>query len=250
MFRLDGKTALVTGSATGLGAATAIRLAEAGADVIVSDRPEVDTRPTVEQAQRHGRHVASIAIDVRQLDAIAQGVETAEREFGRIDVLVNNAGVNRPAAGADVTEEDWDLQFQVNVKGAFFMAQAVARSMRRRGQGRIVFMASQSGLVGIPGQPAYCATKGAVILLTRTLGVEWAQDGITVNAVAPTFVETALMRDRLQNEDYRQRIMRKLPGGRLATPDDVAAAVVFLASDEAIMVNAAVLTVDGGWTAW
>jgi 2-deoxy-D-gluconate 3-dehydrogenase len=250
MFRLDGKIALVTGSAAGLGAATAIRLADAGADVVISDRPEVDTRAVVEQASRHGHRVTSVPIDVSDLKMINSGVGTAESEFGPIDILVSNAGVNRPATGLDVNERDWDQQFNVNVKGAFFVAQAAARSMRTRGGGRIVFMASQSGLVGIPGQPVYCATKGAILQLTRTLGVEWIADGITVNAVAPTFVETNLTRERLHDDEYRERVMRKLPGGKLATPDDVASAVVYLAGDEARMVNAAVLTVDGGWTAW
>jgi 2-deoxy-D-gluconate 3-dehydrogenase len=149
-----------------------------------------------------------------------------------------------------VTEDNWDDHFNTNVKGGFFVAQAVAKGMIERKSGRIIFISSQSGLIGIPGQPVYCSTKGALIQLTRTLGVEWAKHGLTVNTVAPTFVETDLTRRRLQNDQFRGFVLGKIPVGKLAEPQDIAAAVVYLASDEARMVNAAVLSVDGGWTAW
>ena len=250
MFRLDGKVALVTGAARGLGAAIAAGLARAGADVAVSDKPGVDLAETAGAVEAAGRRALRLAIDVRDLAQIRSGVDAGERELGRIDILVNNAGINVPAPGLEVTEDTWDDQFDTNAKGGFFVAQAAAPGMIERGWGRVVFIASQSGLVGIPGQPAYCASKGAVIQLARTLGVEWARHGVTVNAVAPTFVETALTRRRLEDPEYRDFVLGKIPAGRLATPEDVAAAVVYLASDEAGMVNASVLCVDGGWTAW
>jgi 2-deoxy-D-gluconate 3-dehydrogenase len=149
-----------------------------------------------------------------------------------------------------LTEENWDDHYNTNIKGGFFMAQKVAPIMMEKKWGRIVFISSQSGLVGIPGQPVYCSTKGAVIQVVRTLGVEWAKYGITVNSVAPTFVETNLTRKRLQNEEFLKFVLGKIPAGKLADVEDIAAAVVFLASEEAKMINCHTLSVDGGWTAW
>jgi len=249
MFQLDGKVALVTGAAGGFGTAISVALARQGADVALSDRPGVSLDETAAKVAAHGHRVAKLAIDICDLAQVRDGVAAAERELGRIDILVNNAGINRPAAGLEVTEENWDAVFDTNVKGQFFMAQAVARPMIARGWGRIVFLSSQSGLVAIAGQPVYCASKAAVILLAKTLAVEWAKHGVTVNAVAPTFVETGLTRARLANPEFRKSVIDRIPAGRLALPEDVAAAVAYLASEEARMVTGAVLSVDGGWTA-
>ena len=250
MFRLDGKTALITGAATGLGQAIAVALAENGANVAISDKPEVSLDETASKLRQSGRKIFTCEMDVRVRPQIQKAVEAVAKEFGAIDILVNNAGINRPTAGLEVTEDNWDDHFNTNVRGGFFAAQEAAKLMMARGWGRIIFISSQSGLIGIPGQPVYCATKGAVIQLARTLGVEWAKKGITVNAIAPTFVETNLTRKRLQNPEFLKFVLGKIPCGKLALPEDVAAAAVYLASDEANMVNASVLCVDGGWTAW
>jgi 2-deoxy-D-gluconate 3-dehydrogenase len=250
MFRLDGRAALVTGAATGLGAAIAEALARNGAGVAITDKPGVSLDDTAARVAAHGQRAFAAALDVRDLAQIHDGVAAVHREFGKLDILVNNAGINRPTPGLDADEANWDDHYATNVKGGFFLAQAAARLMIPRQYGRIIFISSQSGLIGIPGQPVYCSTKGAVIQLARTLGVEWAKHGITVNAVAPTFVETNLTRKRLQNPEFLKFVLNKIPIGKLALPEDVAAAVVYLASDEARMVNAAVLSVDGGWTAW
>jgi NAD(P)-dependent dehydrogenase (short-subunit alcohol dehydrogenase family) len=249
MFRLDGRTALVTGAATGLGQAIALALAEAGADVAISDKPDVSLDETAEKLAASGRRVVKLGIDVRDLEQIRAGVKAAEH-FGGLDIVVNNAGINRPLVGLEVTPENWDDHFATNVRGGFFVAQEAAKMMIPRGWGRIIFISSQSGLIGIPGQPVYCSSKGAIIQLVRTLGVEWAKHGLTVNSVAPTFVETNLTRKRLENPEFRAFVLGKIPAGKLATAEDVAAAVVYLASDEAEMVNATTLSVDGGWTAW
>ncbi len=250
MFRLDNKVAVITGAATGLGAAAAVALASAGAHLGISDRPGESLEDVAANAGQYGRRVFKFAMDVRVLDQIQAGIAAVESEFGHIDILVNNAGINRPTPGLEVTPENWDDHYATNVKGGFFVAQAAAKLMIPRGWGRIIFIASQSGLIAIPGQCVYCSTKGAMIQLARALGVEWAKHGITVNAVAPTFVETNLTRDRLQDPEFLRFVLGKIPCGKLATPQDVAAAVVYLASEDAGMVNASVLTVDGGWTAW
>jgi NAD(P)-dependent dehydrogenase (short-subunit alcohol dehydrogenase family) len=250
VFRLDGKAALVTGAATGLGQAIAVALAAAGADVAISDKPKVSLDETAEKLAPTGRRVVRLGMDVRDIEQVREGVLAAAEQLGGLDIVVNNAGINRPRAGLDVTPENWDDHFATNVRGGFFVAQEAARIMIPRGWGRIIFISSQSGLIGIPGQPVYCASKGAIIQLVRTLGVEWARHGITVNSVAPTFVETNLTRKRLESAEFRAFVLGKIPAGKLAEPEDVAAAVVYLASEEAGMVNAATLSVDGGWTAW
>ena len=245
-FRLDGKTALITGAATGLGQAIAVALAKAGADIVITDKPGVSLDDTRTKVAGSGHKVADYSMDVRDLPQIRE----VFGKCGRIDIVVNNAGINRPSPGLEVTPENWDDHFNTNVRGGFFVAQAAAPAMIENGWGRIIFISSQSGLIGIPGQPVYCATKGAVIQLVRTLGVEWAKHGITVNSIAPTFIETNLTRKRLQNPEFRKFVLGKIPRGELACPEDVGAAAVYLASEEAGMVNSHTLSVDGGWTAW
>ena len=250
MFRLDGKTALITGAATGLGAGIAIALARQGAGVAISDRPGACLEATAAKAGAYGGRVFSFAMDVRDRVQREAGVAAVKEAFGGVDILVNNAGINRPMPGLEVTEENWDDHYNTNIKGGFFLAQKIAPMMIERGWGRVIWLSSQSGKIGIPGQPVYCSTKGAVIQLVRTLGVEWAKFGITVNSIAPTFVETDLTRVRLQNPEFSRFVLGKIPAGKLATVDDIAAAAVFLASEEAGMVNCHTLSVDGGWTAW
>lgn len=250
MFDLSNRTALVTGAATGIGQSIAMKLTQAGAKVAVSDKPGVSLDKTVAMCAGYGCRSFAAEMDIRDLDQISEGIAAVESEFGYIDILVNNAGINRPAPGLKVDQENWDDHFNTNVRGGFFCAQAVVSRMIERNFGRIIFISSQSGLIGIPGQPVYCASKGAVINLVRTLGVEWAKHGITVNSVAPTFVETNLTRKRLQDPKFRAFVLSKIPKGELATPEDVGGAVVYLASNEAGMVNCVNLPVDGGWTAW
>ncbi len=250
MFDLTGKIALITGAATGLGQAIAVALARNGADVAISDRSTDALDQTAGLIESPPRRVCRLVIDVRDLGQIKAGVKEAIKQLGEVDILVNNAGINRPSSGLEVSAENWEDHFSTNVRGGFFMAQAVASGMIQRKWGRIIFISSQSGLVGIPGQPVYCATKGAVIQLVRSLGVESARHGITVNSIAPTFVETNMTRQRLQNPEFRQFVLGKIPSGQLATPEHIAAAAVYLASPEAAMVNCETHCVDGGWTAW
>ncbi len=247
MFRLDEKVAMVTGAAGGLGQAIAVALAGQGAKVAVSDKPGVnldETRAAI------GPDAFAQELDVRDPSPMDGAVAEVLNTFGRIDILVNNAGINRPCPGLEVDERNWDDHYDTNIKGGFFLAQKVAPTMIGNGWGRVIFISSQSGLIGIPGQPVYCSTKGAVIQIVRALGVEWAKHGITVNSVAPTFVDTDLTHERLQGDEFRSFVLGKIPSGKLAERQDIAAAAVFLASNEAGMVNCHTLCVDGGWTAW
>jgi NAD(P)-dependent dehydrogenase (short-subunit alcohol dehydrogenase family) len=250
MFDLKDKTALVTGSATGLGQGIAVALARQGAKVILSDKPDQSLDESARLIEKLGRKAERLPIDVRDLDQVKRSAAQVLKDHGRIDILVNNAGINRPLAGLDVDPANWEDHYNTNVRGGFFLAQALQPGMAEAGWGRVIFISSQSGLIGIPGQPVYCSTKGAVIQLVRTLGVEWAKKGITVNSVAPTFVETNLTRKRLQNPEFLGFVLGKIPAGKLATVEQIAAAAVYLASDEAAMVNCHTLCVDGGWTAW
>lgn len=250
MFDLTGKTALVTGSATGLGQGIAVALARQGAKVLLSDKPDQSLDESAQLIEKLGQKAERLPIDVRDLEQVKRATAEALKAHHRIDILVNNAGINRPLAGLDVDPANWEDHYNTNVRGGFFMAQALAPAMAKAGWGRVIFISSQSGLIGIPGQPVYCSTKGAVIQLVRTLGVEWAKKGITVNSIAPTFVETNLTRKRLQNPEFLKFVLGKIPAGKLAEVEQIAAAAVFLASDEAAMVNCHTLCVDGGWTAW
>ena len=245
-FRLDGKVALVTGASRGLGAGIADALKEAGATVVGTSRKQGSAEQV---AKRLGS--VPVAMDVADVDSVRAGVDRAASELGRLDILVNNAGLNIPQAVFDVDEASWDAVVDTNLKGTFFAAQAAARHMADLGEGgRIINVASQAGVVGIEERSAYGASKGGAVLLTKVLAIELAQYAITVNAVAPTFIATELTRGTLENPAWRERILSRIPLGRVGEAEDVAAATVYLASPAAKMVTGHTLLVDGGWTAW
>ena len=177
-------------------------------------------------------------------------IDHSDKKQQQQEILVNNAGANIALPAGEVAEQSWDTIYETNVRGGFFAAQAVFPSMREKGYGRIVFVTSQAGISAIPNQSVYSSSKAAANHLSRCLAVEWGKHGITVNAVAPTYVRTAMTEKRLNDPEFMQFIKGKIPVGKVANPEDVAAAVVYLVSDEAGMVNGSVLSVDGGWTAW
>jgi NAD(P)-dependent dehydrogenase (short-subunit alcohol dehydrogenase family) len=248
-FDLTGLVALVTGTSKGIGRDLARALAGAGARVAAGARAERDVARLVDDVRADGGEAAPVEIDLRDVASIRSAVDGVVERFGRIDVLVNNAGLGTNHDALDATEAEWDDLFAVNVRGLFFACQAAGRHMVARRSGRIINMASQAGLVGIPRHAGYSATKGAVIALTRVLALEWSPFGVTVNSVAPTFVRTPGTAERLDRPEFMQDVVSRIPAGRVATTAEVAGAVIYLASPAAAMVTGSVLVVDGGWTA-
>jgi NAD(P)-dependent dehydrogenase (short-subunit alcohol dehydrogenase family) len=248
-FDLRGQVALVTGAARGIGHACAVALAQAGADVALGFRDLAADGGLPAVIERLGRKVIPLQMDVTRRAEIDAAVERAASHFGRIDVLVNNAGIGAPRAAEDVTEEDFDRTLAVNLKGTFFVSQAVGRVMLRQRRGRIVNLSSQAGFVALPTESVYCMTKAAIAHLTKCLAVEWGPHGVQVNAVAPTFIRTPGTVKWLADDAFRQDLLSRIPLGRVGDPVDVAGAVVFLASPAASMITGATLLIDGGWTA-
>lgn len=243
-FRLDGKKALVTGAARGLGKAIADALAESGATVYGTSR-DVESARLI--SERYGTPV--LPVDITKPSQILQFADELTQESGGIDLLVNNAGINVPKPALDLTTEDWDTVFDTNLKGTFFLTTSLARHWMKSGtQGAIVNVASQAGIVGIEERAAYGTSKAGLIHLTKVLALEWAQTGIRVNAVAPTFVRTELTASTLSRPDWAAELLSRIPIGRFGEPEDIAGAVAFLLSDAASLITGHTLTIDGGYT--
>ena len=245
-FRLDGLTALVTGAGRGLGEACAIALSEAGADLIIMSRTENDLLTLKGRIESFGGEGKVSICDASDPDQISNIIP----KLGRIDVLVNNAGTNIPESFVDVSLSNLDTILNLNVRGAFLMAQAVVQGMLEREHGgSIIHMSSQMGHVGAPNRTVYCASKHAIEGLTKAMGVELAHHGIRVNSVGPTFIETPLSKPFFEDENFAKDTLGRIPMGKLGSVEDVADAVVYLASPASGMVTGSSLVVDGGWTA-
>jgi NAD(P)-dependent dehydrogenase (short-subunit alcohol dehydrogenase family) len=250
-FDLTGQVALVTGAGRGIGRDLARALAACGATVLAGVRsaPESSDSELVAWSAPGAGSVQPVTLDVADVARTREAVDRVAADHGRIDILVNNAGLGANHDAVDVTEADWDAMMAVNLKGLFFTSQAVGRHMIERGYGRIVNLSSQAGLVGIRRHAVYSATKGGVNLVTKVLALEWAPFGVTVNAVAPTWIYTPGTAERLDDPAFLASVLERIPVGRVGSTADVAAAVVFLASRASGLITGAILPVDGGWTA-
>lgn len=247
---LRKKRALITGGGRGLGRSIAEALSRAGATLAITSRDGEAARRAAEAIQGStGGPVIGLAADVTQVPSIQRAVEEACARMGGLDVLVNNAGVAVTRWAIELSEEEWDTILDTNLKGLFFASQAAARHMKDHGGGVIVNLASVAGLRGERALAPYCASKAGVVNLTRALAVEWARFGIRVVAVAPAYVETDLNREALANPKVRDQVIARTPLRRLGLPEEVAAAVAYLASDAAAYITGVTLPIDGGWLA-
>ncbi|HVR31930.1 MAG TPA: glucose 1-dehydrogenase [Acidimicrobiia bacterium] len=248
-FDIEGQVALVTGAARGLGVEIALALADAGADIAVAVRRPGSGEEVAAVIRGMGRRAIEVAMDVTDTSQVREAVGRVATELGRLDILVNNAGLGPENPAEHVTEEDFDLTFGVNVRGLFFASQAAARIMIDQSYGRIVNLSSQAGLVALPTEAIYCASKAAVTHLTRCLAVEWGIHGVNVNAVAPTFIRTPGTAAALADDAFRIDVEERIAAlHRIGEPADVTGAVVYLASPASSLVTGTTLVVDGGWT--
>jgi NAD(P)-dependent dehydrogenase (short-subunit alcohol dehydrogenase family) len=245
-FRLDGRRALVTGAGRGIGLAAASALADAGAHVTLASRTTEEIEDAAEAILARAQSAEALTLDVRDVDAVRAAI-AAQEPF---DVLVNNAGTNRPAPFVDVTVEDFDFVLSLNVRAAYFVAQAAARRLIQAGRpGSIINVSSQMGHVGGRNRTVYCATKHAMEGFTKAMAIELAPHKIRVNTLAPTFIETPLTRPFFENAAFREDTLKRIKLGRLGQLEDLTGAIVFLASDASALMTGTSLVVDGGWTA-
>jgi 2-dehydro-3-deoxy-D-gluconate 5-dehydrogenase len=247
LFDLGGKAAIVTGASTGLGRGMTLALASAGADLLLVDH--VSCGVVAEEVRALGRRTLSLTLDLSQRGSASAVVEAALREFGKVDILINNAGIIRRAPAVDFSEQDWDDVMTLNARTVFFLAQAAARDMKKRRHGKIINIASLLAFQGGILVPSYAASKGAVAQLTKALANEWAPDGINVNAIAPGYMATNNTRALREDLVRSKTILERIPAGRWGLPEDLQGAAVFLASAASDYVNGHVLVVDGGWLA-
>ena len=245
-FDLSGQVALVTGASRGLGQTFGRALARAGADLIVTSRRVRDVEPFVAEIEALGRRALALELDVRDQASILAMANAAIAGFGRIDVLVNNAGCNVRKPALDVTWDDWNLVLDTNLRGSFFVAQAVARHMVPRGYGRIVNIGSVTSVFGYAGLAPYGASRGGVRQLTMSLADDWGRHGITVNCLAPGWFETAQNRVLYENKEWVDYLVDRIPLKRAGAPEDLEGAIVFLASEASRYITGQMLLVDGG----
>jgi NAD(P)-dependent dehydrogenase (short-subunit alcohol dehydrogenase family) len=248
LFDLSGRVAIVTGASRGLGRYAARALAHAGADLAVTSRSAARLQDTVSEIEEIGRQALALELDVNHVPAIDAMVEKAVAEYGKVDILVNNAGRNLRKPAVEITEEDWHYVVDTNLKGEFFVAQAVAKRMIPRGYGRIINIGSVTTVFGYAGVTPYCASRGGVKQMTMSLADDWGKHGITVNCLSPGWFRTEQTEQLYQNEAWVEYLTERIPLNRPGKPNDLDGAVVFLASEASEYITGQTLLVDGGIT--
>jgi len=248
-FELEDKIAIVTGGNKGIGKGISLCLANTGAHVAVTGRTPEELEQVSSEIEKMGRKSLPIVMDVTQKQSVNSMVQQTLKKFGRIDILVNNAGISEVLPAEEHTEEIWDSIIDTNLKGVFLCAQSVGKVMIGQKSGNIINISSQAGVVGLLNHAAYCASKGGVNLLTKVLALEWAKYNIRVNAVAPTVIRTPMIDKVFADPEVRAELTKKIPLGTFGEVEDVAGAVIFLASEASRMITGHLLLVDGGWTA-
>ena len=249
LFSLENKVALVTGGGRGLGRAMALALAKAGADVVVASRTQSQLEKVVKEIQETGVRSLPLVADVSKRQDVQEMVSEVKEKLGRIDILVNAAGVNKRMPSLEVTSELWDQIVEINLKGTFLCCQAVVPYMIKQRSGSIINIASLLSAIGIPSLAPYAASKSGVVGLTRVLAAEWASYGVRVNCIGPGYFRTEMTHSLFADKEWVSRLLRKIPLGRAGTPEDLAGTVVFLASQASRYITGQVLYVDGGFLA-
>jgi len=246
---LKNKVAIVTGSRRGIGKEIALALAKAGANVVVSDINLDDCNKVVEEIKAIGKKGLAVKADVLNPEDVSQMINLTTENFGKIDILVNNAGIYMQKSLTDLTEQDFDRVLDINLKGVFLCSKAAVPEMIKQGKGKIINITSIAGQVGFANSSAYCASKGAIINMTRELALELAQYKINVNAIGPGVIETDMTKELLKDKATRETLLANIPLSRIGKPEDIANAALFLASDNSDYITGITLFVDGGWIA-
>lgn len=248
MFGLSGRRAVVTGATSGLGAAMASALAGAGADVVVGGRDAARAERVVAAIREQGGSASAVLADLGTPAGVERFAGAVQQDGAPVDILVNSAGLFERAGGEATPLEMWERALAINATATFLLCREVGRGMIARGRGKIINVGSTDGIIGVPDQVAYCASKGAVVQLTKTLGAEWIKHGVNVNAVGPCDFDTPMIAAALDDSEYADWIVQAIPAGRIGQPHELAGAVIYLASDASNMVAGHMLMVDGGRT--
>jgi len=247
LFEIPNKVAIVTGASKGLGKAIGIGLAKAGANIVATD--VLDTSDTVKEIKKLGRKAIGIKVDVSKKEDVEKMVKQTLDKFGKIDILVNNAGILRMGNAEEIKEEDWNKVIQINLTGQFLCAQAVGKQMIKQKSGKIINIASIAGLGGYAQSVPYSASKAGIILLTKSLAVEWGKHNIQVNAICPGVFATDMTNSFLKDKQFMDMIKAKVPLGRYAKPEELTGTIIYLASEASDYMTGHALVIDGGWTA-
>ena len=247
-FSLKDKIVVVTGASKGIGRGISKDLAEAGATIVLCSRNKGELGSLKNEIIAANGKAFACPLDITSVTQITQVFDEINTQFGRIDVLINNAGLGFNHSALDVTEKDWNEMMDVNLKGLFFCSQQAAKHMVNNKYGRIINMSSQASLVAIKDHAVYCASKGGVNLLTKVMALEWAEKGITVNGIAPTFTYTPGTAERLDDPEYLEGVLNRIPTKKVASIQDITSAILYLTSTNSSMVTGTTLVIDGGWT--